>query len=55
MIEPQAPAVQQPTQGGSYTLDPITGQLTRVAYTQTQAEAAEATAQAEQAAAPQPE
>lgn len=51
----QAP-VPQPTQGGSYTLNPEIGELVRVAYTRTQAEVAEAEAAAAAAAAtPQPE
>lgn len=40
MTTPQAPEapVPQPTQGGSYLLDPDTQQLVRVQYTRTAAE-----------------
>lgn len=46
------PAVPQPTQGGSYVLDPATGALTRVAYSRT---AEEAAAEAQAPATDQPE
>lgn len=56
MSTPEQAPVPHPAQGGSYTRDPVTGELVRVAYTRTQAEVAEAEAAAAAAAAtPQPE
>lgn len=41
---PAAPPVPQPTKGGSYTLDPQTLELTRVEFTRTAADEANADA-----------